>query len=488
MQVVVSGGGIAGLSAAAYLRLLPQVARVTVLEKTPRPDTASKFKSFPTEKKFTGLWTPALKCLDELCSSSTTKALMQDASFISDSGYRGWKKGEWLIKPNKGLSPYLPDSIAPALGFFTNKAILTALHESLHRQGSPVGRSTCLAPEIRYSTSLTSIHPGHVHTTAGALACDLLIAADGAESATYSLLHGNGQNHAASTRLRYRGYDVYRGITRQVQDEVGDSFQMWGPGARFAMVPVRASRVSSMPAQGAQGKHSKTAWSHHKNKGSTGSVSGEGDEKEYAWFAAVSRKGPSPGDTSVPFSGPFANRSFTAGPAQLAALRVQLHGWPSLVESVMDQTKHIDYSDVTVAPAWASRGVEQLSKVYSLKNGHGQAGSGTMPVAFIGDAFHTFDPILAVGAGAALEQARTLYYCLSAQTAQADIATALQQFNSKICTRAQKLDVISDLAQRVGVVQSPLLALYRNALLSVLPERVKGRAMDSVIRIVAGSE
>jgi len=258
---------------------------------------------------------------------------------------------------------------------------------------------------------------------------------------------------------------------------------MWGPGARFAMVPVRASRVSSMPARG---KHSgKAGWSDRNR--SEGTIGSEGEEREYAWFAAVSRSGPPPVGASVPFSGPFANRSFTAGPALLADLRVRLHGWPELVESVMDQTKHIDYSDVTVAPAWASCSVEQLSKVYSLKRGHGQAGSGTMPVAFVGDAFHTFDPILAVGAGAALEQARTLYYCLSTQS-EAGTAAALQQFNGKICTRAQKLDVISDLAQRCGVVQSPLLSLYRNALLTVLPERVKGRAMDSMIRIVASSE
>ena len=86
MQVVINGAGIAGLASAAYLRLLPRVAKVTVLDSS-----ADLTHSFPTERKYTGLWTPALKCLDELCASSTSKALMQDAMFISGSGYRDWK-------------------------------------------------------------------------------------------------------------------------------------------------------------------------------------------------------------------------------------------------------------------------------------------------------------------------------------------------------------------------------------------------------------
>jgi hypothetical protein len=259
------------------------------------------------------------------------------------------------------------------------------------------------------------------------------------------------------------------------------------------MVPVRASRVSSIKQSG------KAAGSKRSNK--EGSGSGAGELGTYAWFAAVSRKGPAPsaGDSSpTPFSGPFSNKSYTASPALLGDLRETLHGWPKLVEDVLDQTRHIDYSDVTVTPAWASRKVEQVSKVYSLVTDYAPtgtasaAGGGAMPVAFVGDAFHTFDPILAVGAGAALEQARALYYCLQSSTggdtSAASIATALHQFNGTVCARAQKLDVVSDLAQRVGVVQSPLLSLYRNAVMSILPEKAKGRVMDSMIRIVASSE
>ena len=36
--------------------------------------------------------------------------------------------------------------------------------------------------------------------------------------------------------LEYRGYDVYRGTTALPSHL--DSFQTWGPGARFALVPM----------------------------------------------------------------------------------------------------------------------------------------------------------------------------------------------------------------------------------------------------------
>lgn len=320
--------------------------------------------------------------------------------------------------------------------------------------------------------------------------CDLLVAADGADSRLYRILHPQKQ---AETRLKYRGYDVYRGTTRQPKEKVGDSFQMWGPGTRFAMVSLSSNRVSSI--------REKPNHSRRKMGGivdtKSADVTDAHTDGDYAWFAAVSGTGVEASsnntDNTVPFAGPFSNGAKTAGSAALAELRGNMHDWQvPPVQSVLELSKHIDYSDVTVTQARASTSVESLSKMYKTKDGGIEGESTTtIPVVFCGDAFHTFDPILAVGAGMALEQARTLFSSLEKVPAAGGmdaVASALKLYDTKIRMRAQKLSVLSDIAQRFGHVKSPIMSIYRNTLMSQLPDSAKGRVMLMMMNIVADCE
>ena len=66
MQVVISGGGIAGLSAAAFLKRLPQIKRVSVIETSAKAHVGR-------ESGYSGLWSPALGNLVELMGGSSSK-------------------------------------------------------------------------------------------------------------------------------------------------------------------------------------------------------------------------------------------------------------------------------------------------------------------------------------------------------------------------------------------------------------------------------
>jgi 2-polyprenyl-6-methoxyphenol hydroxylase-like FAD-dependent oxidoreductase len=194
MKVVISGSGIAGLAAACYLRMLPTISQITIIE-------SGQSKNFFAEKKFTGLWNPAIKCIEEICSSSICKGLIHEGTFIKGSGYREWKKGDWIIRPSVGLNSYVSGTNTPALGFFTNGDILTALHDSLSRKVTAAGQ-TAAPVHIHYNSTLTGLSAGHVYSTTETFACDFLVAADGAHSSVYTLLHGGPDK--ASSRLEYR--------------------------------------------------------------------------------------------------------------------------------------------------------------------------------------------------------------------------------------------------------------------------------------------
>jgi 2-polyprenyl-6-methoxyphenol hydroxylase-like FAD-dependent oxidoreductase len=92
MNVVISGGGVAGLTTAAAIRRLPHIKSIVVLE-------ASKGYDSTTCLGHIGLWNPSLQCLKQLGSF---ESLRKHLEFVGKSSYRD-VRGNFLAQPQKGL-------------------------------------------------------------------------------------------------------------------------------------------------------------------------------------------------------------------------------------------------------------------------------------------------------------------------------------------------------------------------------------------------
>jgi 2-polyprenyl-6-methoxyphenol hydroxylase-like FAD-dependent oxidoreductase len=114
MNVVIAGGGVAGLSAAAVLRKLPFIKSIKIFEpailsQISRPtatnpkdinDVTNKSSPFSgTEHHYSGLWSPALQCLQSLGIYSKIENQLHA---VRKSGYKN-VAGRWLASPTVGL-------------------------------------------------------------------------------------------------------------------------------------------------------------------------------------------------------------------------------------------------------------------------------------------------------------------------------------------------------------------------------------------------
>jgi 2-polyprenyl-6-methoxyphenol hydroxylase-like FAD-dependent oxidoreductase len=95
------------------------------------------------------------------------------------------------------------------------------------------------------------------------------------------------------------------------------------------------------------------------------------------------------------------------------------------------------------------------------------------------------DPILAQGAGVAIEDAYELAWQLSRG---ASPANALLQYERATAGRAKILKHISDLSQALGQMSSAKLIAARDALLVTTPGFVKGPVFDAMIRLSVSRE
>ena len=393
------------------------------------------------------------------------------------------------MKPKKGVSAY--DGTSPSLGFIRNQSILEKMLEKLKEvEGF----------EIRYDSSVESIayNPSTkeslVSTSGegGDLPCDLLVAADGMHSPVMTLVgkHLAGGKELKS-RIGDRGYYVYRGylskrhVASIPADALASSFQSWGAGGlRFAVVPASGGGVS--------------------------------------WFAAVSQ--PVQANMRISSvksdrirSGPFANDSWAASVDDLTNLRSTFSDWhqpiPNLINLSLGILKddgkkrqrrgakmpkrsgespvEVDMEEVSICRAVSSEsGPSRGSNAVFTTRPSDQDGGDSLPhgklaIASVGDAFYTFDPILAVGGGEGVVAADLLASCL--QRHPEDLQKGLLEYEKENSTRAQVLSVISDIAQSLGSIRSPVLRAYLDVILTwLLPSGAKGRAMDSLIRITAG--
>jgi len=97
------------------------------------------------------------------------------------------------------------------------------------------------------------------------------------------------------------------------------------------------------------------------------------------------------------------------------------------------------------------------------------------------------DPILAQGAGVAIEDAYELTMQLKALAGSTNsngngIAVALRQYEAATATRVEILRSISDLSQRLGTAGPPLSAVRDLAFL-LTPQAIKGYFFDYAIRL-----
>jgi 2-polyprenyl-6-methoxyphenol hydroxylase-like FAD-dependent oxidoreductase len=156
MNIVIAGGGLAGLATAVVLRKLPFVKSIVILEKA----VVSVYSSSKSESgdvirdeninnhhRYNGLWSPALQCLQSMGIYSKIERYLQG---VRSSGYKD-VSGRWLAKPFIGL---LPPPNDPSLAFIANNHLLKALTEAVetaHNEESPV--------IIHHNRSLTNISP-----------------------------------------------------------------------------------------------------------------------------------------------------------------------------------------------------------------------------------------------------------------------------------------------------------------------------------------
>jgi 2-polyprenyl-6-methoxyphenol hydroxylase-like FAD-dependent oxidoreductase len=91
MNIVVVGGGIAGLAVSAGLRRLRSVKRISIL------DNASPLT---TLNAYLGLWNPSLQCMEVL---NVYEKVKKDFHAVGPSAYRNLR-GHCLAKPFVGLA------------------------------------------------------------------------------------------------------------------------------------------------------------------------------------------------------------------------------------------------------------------------------------------------------------------------------------------------------------------------------------------------
>jgi len=485
-KALVYGGGIGGLSTSLALSCLG--FHVTIREKISETAyrSALDLESSNLNHQI-GLWHPSLRGLAAM-EGGIFDSLKPYLSFVGPSSYRT-AQGLELASPSftlDNLDPHLlstsivnnnqdynqniSSSPPPALAFVKESDLLRCLVVGAERKGV----SFEFESEFAKMESLNSV-PFSSASSSTASSFDLLVAADGCFSQLRSFFHPNNKNE--DELLKSRGYVVFRGEScKRLSD---NSFQSWGPGVRFACVP-----------------------SLHGN----------------AWFAAISHSKllaiPSLDEKSN------SNRSSSSsgsGELYKSALQQLFQSGPWQKSTII----HALLADTgTAASTPTSTGISRIEAVaFQRVLGAHEALSGVFPlsppsttttpseqaVAFVGDAAHTLDPILAQGAGRAVEDALHLAACIyqhitsSTRTSTTTTATCgppssdewkniLGTFESIRRPRLQRLHAISNFSQAFGQIHSPWQCSMRDLLMRATPSVIKTSVMDAAIRASLSSD
>ncbi|MFF5498739.1 FAD-dependent monooxygenase [Streptomyces aquilus] len=216
-NVVVIGGGIGGLAAAAALRLNGH--RVTVLERARSLEPAGAAISLAPN---------ALRALDVLGIGDEVRDL---AAWQGDGGLRT-PRGRWLSRT----------SAAAAAERFGGPLVL------LHRATLVTSLAALLPPDaVRTAAASTLLDPGDAHRPArvrtpdGELEADLVVAADGVRSAVRQALF---PEHPGAV---YSGFTTWR-VVIPVPGVEFASHETWGRGRIWGTHPLKDGRVYAYAA------------------------------------------------------------------------------------------------------------------------------------------------------------------------------------------------------------------------------------------------
>ena len=138
---MIVGGSIGGKVTALFLKSIPWVKSIVVLEATPSPSSTISLEH-SVSHLHTGLWGPSMHLLDSI---GLYKGLESNLQPVFESGYRS-TIGDWLARPTVGLQAPLGDG--PSLAFIKNEVLMKELDEHL---------SSDSKIEVRYNTVVNTI-------------------------------------------------------------------------------------------------------------------------------------------------------------------------------------------------------------------------------------------------------------------------------------------------------------------------------------------
>lgn len=419
MRIAIVGAGIGGLSAAVGLQRAG--AEVTVFERAPELRAGGSGLSLFAN----GL--AALECL----------GLREAFEAVTDRGVEGFTAGQrradgrWIARvPNDSVEAL---RIVERTDF--HRLLISALRPNTIRTDAEViaastdGTLTLASPP---AGTVDPVDEAQVRRSAGE-SFDLVIGADGLHSRIRSCVAGE------TVSPRYAGYSAWRGITSVPVDLSGEAGESLGPGRRFGIAPLADGRVY--------------------------------------WFAVA----------NMPEDAVFADEKSTV--EQMFA------GWHSPIAELIAAT---DAEAVPRTP------IADLSRPLP----HFHRGR----VVLLGDAAHAMTPNLGQGGGQALEDAATLTArlaplltrggesgpprpgrshdgvtqaggrsdSLTADERSPHLRAVLRRYEALRRPRTQSIARKSRILGRVFQIESPLLAGFRNALISAVPSRFIAAQVASV--------
>ncbi|CAM9208315.1 unnamed protein product [Ectocarpus sp. 4 AP-2014] len=560
-DVVVVGAGVGGLATAACLARIGLRVTVaagkggagggrditTTGEKTKAAAESTDRSSSGTGGSIdpgVGIWTHGLACLESL---GVLRQLESEGRYMGEAGYRD-TAGNWLATPTRplqqwGAAPMLRgEPCSDAFGGKSEDARLggggeggsasvlfvreSKLMEAL-RSALPADTKFVVGDveDINWGRGARNDDAGVAGKSRGTVSgrfCaagagdggweadfDLLVGADGRQSfvrdrvvlapeagatdgrrgdagRSVASTGAVGRSEAAAAGPRRRGYTVYRGVCSSSSssssssrrspegasrmDEEGGwglaSFQTWGPGLRFASVPLAGDA---------------RMWFATVEDGLVGADGGPADKDQHS---------PSCGGGGCEGEQNHKNKRF---------LLETFGGWHAPVGSLLRATAEgsITRED---ARAMSRRGLRDIAAAVGAarrRSRGGGGGGGGGGVVLVGDAAHTLDPVLAQGAGLALEDAFFLAQHLKdfndRQNKKSAAVTvgeagdrleeALSRYDEERLQRALLLSVLSDVSQALGQLRRPewLVRARDSTLARHIPAALSSRVFDGLM-------